>query len=221
MSRFGRVRRRPDHWSTPHERACFRAAERIDAQLDPAEESWLNEHLGGCDECRAVAEAYDADRLALRSLRDITPEPPRDLWARTAARIEREAGGRGRSLRPTALPARLPVGALSGIVVIVIVLGATALSGGWLLPGSGVDTAQASSAGGTTIQPGATPMSVAAGPVGWLHTLRDGEYGYNVAALDEVCPIGDQPDCAALDDQAFESFNMAAAPKSVIGSPTN
>ena len=35
--------------------------------------------------------AYEADRLALRGLRDRAPEPPRDLWARTAAAIERES----------------------------------------------------------------------------------------------------------------------------------
>jgi hypothetical protein len=215
MSRLGRVGRRPDHWATPHERARFRAAERIDAQLDPAEDSWLNEHLAGCDDCRAIAEAYDADRLALRSLRDIHPEPPRDLWARTAARIEREAGGRGRSMRPAR--SLLPVGALSGIVVVVIVLGATALSGGWLLPAPGAATASE----GANVQPGATPMLVAAGSVGWLHTLGDGAYAYNLADLDKVCPIGDQPDCAALDDQASERLNLDAAPKSVIGSPTN
>ena len=218
MNRLERVARRPDHWSTPHERARFRAAERIDAQLDPAEESWLNEHLAGCDECRAVAEAYDTDRLALRSLRDITPEPPRDLWARTAARIEREAGGRGRSMR-SASGSRLPLGALSGIVVVVIVLGATALNGGWLLPAPG--TATGSSAVGANIQPGATPMLVAAGSVAWIHTLGDGAIAYNNADLDEVCPMGDQPDCAALDDQTYSRLALAAAPKSVIGSPTN
>jgi hypothetical protein len=221
MSRFGRVPRRPDHWSTPHERARFRAAERIDAQLDPAEAAWLDEHLGGCDECRTIAEAYDADRIALRSLRDITPEPPRDLWARTAARIEREAAGRGRSVSLVPGPSRLPLGAVSGIVVIAIVIGATALSGGWLLPRSGVDTAGASSAPGTTGQPAATPMLVAAGSVAWLHTLGDGAIAYNLADLDEVCPAGDQPDCAALDDPGSRTLNLEAAPKSVIGSPTD
>ncbi len=220
MSRFGRVPWRPDHWSTPHERARFRAAERIDTQLDPAEATWLDEHLGGCDECHAVADAYESDRLALRSLRDSNPEPPRDLWARTAARIEHEAAGRGRSWRSGSRPSRLPVGVLSGIAVIAIVLGATALSGGWLQGPSGVGTASLNVAAGVNGQPAATPMLVAAGPVGWLHTLSDGAYGYSVAALDEVCPANDHPDCAALDDPA-KRLILNAAPKSVIGSPTN
>ena len=66
--------------------------------------------------CRSVAAAYEADRLALRGLRDQQPEPPRDLWARTAAAIEREsavarrprADGARRDRRATR--ARRPVG---------------------------------------------------------------------------------------------------------------
>jgi hypothetical protein len=219
MSRFGRVTRRPDDWPTPHDRARSRAAERLDAELDPGEAAWLDEHLAGCEACRTVAEAYVADRLALRSLRDITPEPPRDLWARTAAGIEREAGGRGRAGRATSRRSRVPFGAVSGVAVIAIVLGATALSGAWNVGAPGVDTANTSPAANGDAA--ATPMLVAAGSVGWVRTLEDGAYAYNVAALDEVCPMGDRPDCAALDDQAFERLNLAAAPKSVIGSPTD
>ena len=219
MSRFRRVTRRPDDWSTPHERAQSRAAERLDAELDPGEAAWLDEHLAGCETCRAVAEAYVADRLALRSLRDITPEPPRDLWARTAAGIEREAGGRRMAGKATPRRSRLPLGAVSGIAVIAVVLGATAMSGAWNLGMPGVDTADASP--GSLGQPASTPMLVAAGAVGWVRTLEDGAYAYNVADLQEVCPMGDRPDCAALEDQAFGRFDLAAAPKSVIGSPTD
>ena len=215
MNRFRGVRRQADQWSSDHARARSRAAERIDVALDPAEEAWLVGHLAACAACQSVAAAYDADRLALRALRDITPEPPRDLWARTAARIERESGARGRSIRAGS-GTRLPLGALSGIVVIAIVLGATALSGGWFLPRPDGETA--SLAAGAA-RPGATPMLVAAGSVTWLRRLEDGEIAYNVAALDEVCPVGDQPNCAALSDQAFERLNLQSAPKSVIGSP--
>lgn len=219
MSRFGRVPWRPDHWSTPHERARFRAAERIDAPLDPAEETWLDEHLADCDPCRAVSEAYESDRLALRSLRDIHPEPPRDLWARTAARIELEAGGRGRSMRPVSGPSRLPLGAMSAVAVIVVILGATALTGGWLRFAPGGNTASA--AIGVNGQPAATPMLVAAGSVGWVDTLADGAYAYKVAALDQVCPVNDQPDCAALDDPESGRLDLNTVAMSVIGSPTN
>ena len=64
-------------------------------------------------------------------------------------------------------------------------------------------------------------MLVAAGSVGWVHEIGDGGYAYNVAALEEVCPMGDQPDCAALGEQTGERIDLGSAPKSVIGSPTD
>src|SRR5262245_29192202 len=87
--RVSRVRRRPDHWADEHARARARAAERSSEPLSDDETRWLDRHLAACDACRAVAATYDQQRLALRAL--AAPEPPRDLWARTAARIEQEA----------------------------------------------------------------------------------------------------------------------------------
>ena len=111
----------------------------------------------------------------------------------------------------------MPVGALSGIAVIAVVLGATALSGAWTQSAPGVANVSA----GPTTAAAATPMLVAAGSVGWVHTVGEGTYAYNVAALEEVCPQGDQPDCAALGEQGGERIDLEAAPKSVIGSPTD
>src|SRR4029077_271170 len=85
--------------------------------------------------CAAVADAYAADRLALRALREPAPEPPRDLWARTAAGIEREAAARKRPQRGAAPRPGRPgpaVGALSALAVVAVVMVATALSGGFL-----------------------------------------------------------------------------------------
>ena len=48
MSRFGRVRRvrrRPDHWDSTHERARLRIAERMTGELRREESAWLDEHL--------------------------------------------------------------------------------------------------------------------------------------------------------------------------------
>ena len=123
-----------DHWAAPHERARALAAERLDAPLAARGGAWLEEHLAGCDACRRVAAAYDADRLALRAMRDRQPEPPRDLWARTAAAIEQRVIGtwrcepaRDRSSRG-ASRARRPVAAWRSIAVVI---GATVLSGGF------------------------------------------------------------------------------------------
>ena len=94
MSRVQRLRRRrAGDTVASHERARGLAAEQLDSVLAAADETWLAEHLAGCDACRSVASAYEADRVALRSLRDRQPEAPRDLWARTAAAMAFGLGG--------------------------------------------------------------------------------------------------------------------------------
>ena len=231
MTGFWRVPRRPDGWSSPHERARARAAERLDTMLDPDEAAWLDAHLDECAACRAVAAAYLTDRAALRSLRDVPIEPPRDLWARTAAGIEREAAHRGSRARPAersrSRRARFPVGAMSGIAVVVIVVGAAALSGGWLDqpvvgPASTAPGAAATpDVAAVSLAPAATPFSVAAGSVGWLRSLGDGAYAYNRNAVDQVCPVDDQPGCAALDETAAKRIDLTSTPRTVIGSPTD
>ena len=95
MSRFPRLRRRQDRWADEHTHARMRLAERLDGPLGLTESTWLDEHLAGCPSCAATAAAFEEDRLALRALRDNAPEPPRDLWARTAAAIEALATGAG------------------------------------------------------------------------------------------------------------------------------
>jgi hypothetical protein len=232
MSRLGRVARRPDQWSSPHERARTRAAERIDSPLDPAEAAWLDAHLDECAACAGAAAAYDADRLELRSLRDDPIEPPRDLWARTAAGIEREAAHRGRGPRRAAGTAtsgrsRFPIGALSGIAVVAIVVGATALSGGWLDQPTVAPTGAPVVAGASqdvaivTVPPAATPMVVAAGNVGWVHSTDDGAFAYITSPVDNVCPVDDQPGCAALAESAPKRLTLGSTPRSIIGSPSD
>ena len=123
MNPLGRRTRHADDWASPHERARTRAAQWLDWPLDPAEAAWLEAHLTDCRSCRRRANEYLENRDRLRTLRDNAPPPPRDLWARTAAAIELE------SQRGRRAPVRgLPLGALSGIAVIVVVLGATLLS---------------------------------------------------------------------------------------------
>jgi anti-sigma factor RsiW len=90
MSRFPRLRRRQDRWADEHAHARTRLAERLDGPLGLTESTWLDEHLAGCPSCAATAAAFEDDRLALRALRDQAPEPPRDLWARTSAALDRE-----------------------------------------------------------------------------------------------------------------------------------
>ena len=103
MSLLGGRGGRSDDWSTQHDRARARLSERLDGPLDAEKSRWLDEHLASCDECAVTAVEYAAQRLELRALRDRMPVPPRDLWARTAAAIEREA--RHRALQSSGGPA--------------------------------------------------------------------------------------------------------------------
>ena len=239
MSRFPRLRRRPDHFGSAHERARLRASERLDGPLGLAESTWLDDHLAACAPCAAVAASYEADRLALRGLRAESPEPPRDLWARTAAAIEQEAGRGGRRAASATPPAarRIPLGALSGVAVIAVVVGATVLSNGISSPGATGSTAQdvtpesyglldggAADGGGAEAASGAaramaTPFAVGAGEVQWVRAQGDGSLAYNVADVDEVCPAEAKEGCATLSEAAGSRFQVAAEPESIIGSP--
>ena len=226
IGRFGRVGRRPDHWPSPHERARVRAAERLEASLSAREETWLEGHLAECELCRAVAEAYATERLALRQLRDDQPEPPRDLWARTAAGIERESTTRDMARRPTrrrrttSLPA---LGAISGLAVVSVVVVATAISGGFFgrvgRDGSGPDASSALASQGNAPQP--TAMAVGAGKVHWLGASQDGAFAYNVATIHVVCPLDRQPDCAPFEDGHAKRVTLSSTPRFIFQSPVD
>ena len=225
MSRIQRIRRRrASHSVATHERARSLAAERIDEALAPADAAWLEEHLAGCVGCRSVAAAYEADRVLLRRLRDRQPEPPRDLWARTAAALERESAKRGGSSPRAVRPARSgpALGVLSGLAVVVVVIGATILSGGI---GRGPTTAvgPGASVPGVAViatpTPGPTPILVGAGTVGWVGTSADGVFAYNTARVNEVCPAERQPDCPQVAGSDSKRIEIAIRPKSISRSP--
>jgi hypothetical protein len=224
MSRFPRLRRRPDHWADAHDRAITRLAERMDGPLGLAESTWLDEHLAGCPSCTAVANAYEDERLALRALRDQAPEPPRDLWARTSAGIEAAAGhrparGAGRSL---------PIGALSGVMVVAVVVGVSLLSGNLPIqqPVAPAGTPDVAVNGGSSAAPSSdagpvepTPFAVGAGDVAWVDAGPDGAMSYSRAGVDAVCPAQGTAGCPKL-DQTRESLAMQGRPRTIIGSPS-
>ncbi len=232
MSRFGRIRRRPDHWVSSHERARVRSAERLDGPLGLAEATWLDEHLAACPACAAIAAAYEADRHSLRAMAASGAEPPRDLWARTAAAIERESASRDRGVSPVQPGSRrIPLGALSGMAVIAVVLGASAISSGMfrsgvplatpsvVLASDAVRTQVPDASGLTGAIP--TPFAVGAGNVRWVRTRSDGTFAYNTASVDEVCPLGGQDGCATLEESADERLALSAQPETIIGSPND
>jgi hypothetical protein len=228
VSRFGRVGRRPDHWDSPHERARLRVAERMAGELGPDEAAWLDEHLADCAACAGVAAGYAADRLALRALRDVAPEPPRDLWARTAAAIEHEsAGTRTNPLRARRRLSGIPLGAWSGIAVIALVVGASALSGirfQRATPTIETEEASGSTTGGEANSgpdgAQATPFHVGAGDVAWVDKAANGGLGYNRAGIDEVCPAEGTSGCPALEDANRQDLALSSAPRTIFRSPT-
>ena len=193
--------------------------------IGPDEASWLDEHVASCARCASVATQYAADRLALRVLRDAQPQPPRDLWARTAAAIEQEAMGRhaadgaassGRS--------RIPIGALSGIAVVALVIGVSTLSSSIVTqPGAGPAATNdqgatfSDDAGGAQ----ATPFAVGAGAVQWVDKTANGTLAYNHASVDEVCPAEGTSNCPALKLAAQQRLAVDSTPRRIIGSPTD
>ena len=104
----------------------------MDEPLDAADAAWLDAHLASCDSCAAAAADYDTDRLLFAALRAAPPEPPRDLWARTAAAIDAEPGQH----RPVARRGRRVLGMsaatlapIAGLAVVAILVGSTLLNG--------------------------------------------------------------------------------------------
>ena len=221
--RLQRVRRRAGDTVATHDRARGLAAARLDQQLTPTEATWLDEHLAWCAACRGVAASYESDRVALRAMRERAPEPPRDMWARTSAAIEREAarGGRSRRGRATGRP-RPALGVLSGVAVIAVVIGASVMSGGWLDAPTTL-TPEASSPAvalaSASARPGPTPIVVGAGSVGWVGASADGKLAYNVTPVKEVCPVERKPDCAEVADAEARHVDLKIRPKSISQSP--
>src|SRR6185369_2147496 len=155
---------------------------------------------------------------------DRSPEPPRDLWARTSAALDRESrsrsargggarsreglgGGRGRAF---------PLGAAAGVLIMVVVIGASIVQPN-LLPGqspAGTKTAVLPSAGG---QP--TPFEIAAGHVGWVRPTSNGSWELVFSDVDAVCPrtLGG---CQPLgEDVHGRPVNLGNAPTSMTISP--
>jgi len=221
--------RRPRSWNSPHDRARVRTSERLDAPLDADEAAWLDAHLADCGGCRAVAAAYEAQRLELRTLRDQGPVPPRDLWARTAAAIEREAAGsaapaRSRGSRVPLLrrvrPSPIPLGALSGVLVVAVVVGASLLGGRpspAIAPTASAVVALHSQAPSTA--PRLTPIPVTA-DLGWMRVGPQGQMSVYFSTVDEVCASSAARDCAPIEEATPRNVTLPEPPRSVVLSPT-
>ena len=211
-------RRRHHDAESPHERARMLGSDRLNWPIAEADEAWLAAHLEGCGECRTAIEGYAEDRDLLRGLRNAPPMAPRDLWARTAAAIEREArrttGQAGRDGPRRLRIGTAPLGALSSALVVLFVVGASILS-------QPVPPPQAtSSPPGGSFVPEPTPLSVAANGLNWIKSNADGTVDVTVARVDQVCPPEDNG-CAPLQDNVLTTITLKDEPRAVVISPTS
>ncbi len=221
---FSRRRRRPDDWTTSHARARAALSDRLDGVIEPEESTWLDEHLAGCADCRALGAAYESDRLLLRGLRDRPPQPPRDLWARTAAAIEQEsrfrdrrsaAGGGRRFARPASV--------LAAALVVAVAVGT--LTSSQLPFGDRNPPPQASAAatdtsggGGPSTAAGPTAIPGPGGKVQWLKQDAYGHYRIQQIDVNAVCPGGGTP-CDRTPPTQEQPVELTTEPESVFGDP--
>ena len=216
-------RRRHHDAEAGHDRARSLWSIEMNEPLDERDASWLAAHLDGCTECRLEHEAQAADRSLLRSLRDRPIEPPRDLWARTSAAIEREAarGSRGGRSLPTLVPARarVPLGVLSGVLVVIVVVAVSFVPGGSIVPQPAGSGGSSGIANGTS-SPGPSPLAVAAAPLTYVTTAPDGSIRIIHANVDEVCPT-EKTGCAPLQQQTQSSMTLGAPAQDLVVSPNS
>ena len=203
-----------------HERAGRLAAVRLDQPLPPIDEAALADHLEGCADCRALAAAYEADRVALRALPPI--EPPRYLWARTSAALELEHARHPSG--PNRLPRRWgPVAVLSGgvaLVLVIAIVGPGLLAGSTVTPGS-VAVASGQPQPQASFAAAATPITVATSEVTWVVTKASGGLSLVTADVNKVCPTGAEPDCPPLAGVARSLASLPTVPSSLVLSPSN
>ncbi len=211
-------RRRHHDLEISHDRARAIASDALLGPVEPADAAWLQSHLEGCAECRRETEGFRVDHELLRGLRDATPEPPRDLWARTAAAIERDAGhrsGAGVGAIGRRRIGRLPLGAVSGLIVVVVVVGVSLFPRGTVpvvVPPSGTDVAL----GTPQLEP--TLIPVTADGLAWLERSANGSYDLRLAKLDQVCPAS-RDGCAPLTSEMSTSIRLGRDPQTVVLSP--
>lgn len=210
-------RRRHHDDETSHDRARALTAAEMLEPLSGDDAGWLARHLEACAECRQDREAFLADRALLRSLRDRTPEPPRDLWARTSAAIERESRSRRRPSGAQRPRRPMPFGAAAGALIVLVVLAVS------FLPPVAPPTDDPGDSSVAQVTPGPleTPFDVipGAGRLAWLRPAANGSWELVSAQVDAVCPRT-RPSCVPLtEDDPGRSLSLAGTPTGVTISP--
>jgi hypothetical protein len=171
-----------------HEKARMLASEAIDVELTPADATWLAEHQGGCEECARVADEYRALHDELRALP--RPEPPRDLWPRTSAALDRvdRARTRGHAFgwRLSLSGNRSLLGSAVAVGITVVVVGLSLLSQGPIVnqgqsPSATGQIAAVSPSSGSVAQ---APLAVMDGTSYWVAPENG---GYQIRGGSATC----------------------------------
>jgi anti-sigma factor RsiW len=144
-----------------------RLSEYLEDELPAADGRALEQHLAGCEACRATMEELRAVVARAGSLED--QPPARDLWSGIADRIgsgaaERKGAGRWRALR---LTLTVPQLAAAAVALMAVSAGGVWLAGSRQAPTPVVSSRPAAGASLT----GVAPISLAEGP--YQSAVRD------------------------------------------------
>jgi len=216
MSGLQRAIRHPDRANDVHERARSLASDALLGPLASADAAWLDEHLAGCEPCRAAAAAFAEDAVLLRSLRADLPAMPRDLGARVSLALDAEVRRARRGTAPVTREAPRPVSirraglAFSGLAAVAVV---ALLVGPLVVP---IATPVASAPPGASLVPAATPIAVDTQPVVWVRRAADGTYVISSSDVSHVCPGVDATACGTLDGSAVRLASLDVKPSSVL-----
>lgn len=181
-------------------------AARLDRPLTRSESRYLSSHLKGCEACRQADHDYREQRELLRAL---PPRiPPRDLWARTSAALDREVARgayRGRGLarglgldfgstgrRGTPTAALLTTLATVGVVAMLAVM--------QVMPALPVTPSS------IPVPGKATPFAVNPQPLAFLGSQAADVFLYQVDVA-HACPTT-EPDCDITQDFVRTAVNL-------------
>ena len=177
-------------------------AARMDRPLTRVELRQLTSHLKTCAACQSVDAQYKSDRALLRGV--AAPLPPRDLWARTSASLDREVGRSYRAIkwqRRVARGRRSAAQPSTSLMTAIAAIGVTAaIAVLQLAPAIGPQPSLAS-------RP--TPLAVSPQIVAWLGQGRDDVAVYRTE-VSQVCPPAGPLDCVSNEQLTRTPINLPA-----------
>lgn len=212
-------RRRHHDAEAGHDRARMLMSEALLVTLEPDDAAWLGRHLDSCTECGRDWKAFRADHRLLRGLRSEPIEPPRDLWARTSAALDREAqrragpAGAGAARRqPTRSAWRaLPMGAIAGALVVAVLIGTS------IIPGPNLPRTSGAPSTGFVTVPSAGPTALAipdADPVAIFRQTAIGSWELVYEPVKEVC-LRSERKCVPKSGGKGQSIDLGEPPSDV------